>query len=205
MKKSLWWHLTETHVGMTLSSLHVSHHSDCVFFFFCGFVRGLPAGEWSPAQPVQLHLSSCLTRGPGRTVLHLLWGQGADSWRWQPGTDDSWCGTEVNIHTQEQWFYFLFINFIFRSSVSVNSGPSLDQGFWWALLIWIQGTLSLTCSLELKLASRWHIHTWQLPFLLFYSDSKRCVGFQSVLILFLVSSSCGCCSSPPSLGCCCRG
>lgn len=46
-----------------------------------------------------------------------------------------------------------------RCSVSVSSGPSQDQGFWWASLTWIQGTSNLTSSLELKLVSRWSVST----------------------------------------------
>lgn len=48
---------------------------------------------------------------------------------------------------------------LLRCSVSVNSGPSLDLGFLWASLTWIQGTSNLTSSPELKLASRWSNNT----------------------------------------------
>lgn len=53
----------------------------------------------------------------------------------------------------------LVLQFVFLScrvvSVFVNCGPSLGRGFWWASRTWTQVTSSLTCSLVLKLASRW--------------------------------------------------
>lgn len=136
-------------------------------FFFSSFsflcilcYRGCPPGKWSPDKPVQLHRSSRITGRSGGTFFHVFWRKGSYSRKCRRGrkrlTHFQKCALFSHYESSEmEEFYAVLL----RCSASVNSGPSLDPGFWWASLIWIQGTSNLTSSLELKPASRWSNNT----------------------------------------------
>lgn len=55
-----------------------------------------------------------------------------------------------------------------RYLVFVNYGPLRDLVSWWASLTWIQETSSLTSSLELKLALRWQLWSFECVFFLVF-------------------------------------
>lgn len=83
----------------------------CCFSSLCLLrYRGCTPGKWSPDKPVQLHLSSRITRRSGGTFFYVFWREGANSWKCQQGMKQL-------THFHEQWV-----------SIQVKFG---SRGFLW--------------------------------------------------------------------------